>query len=176
MSVFIDFLVCVSVCVLASSAGPSCYHGDESRHRQSAVISYTLPTEFLLYSPLVYICVLSLHLYSHTFCLCKLYTPFSHVTPDQSLAFFLIPPQWAVESSLRCLFQHKATRSNGRCSRWSYNQYDPPMSRLATALLFVPVKDQSLLPSPLGHHRLTSPGLLFFMPSYHFHLGLPSPF
>lgn len=90
------------MCVLASSAGPSCYHGDESRHRQSAVISYTLPTEFLLYSPLVYICVLSLHLYSHTFCLCKLYTPFSHVTPDQSLAFSHSPPSelWSLASGV----------------------------------------------------------------------------
>lgn len=51
----------VSSCVLAGPAGPSCYHGDESRHRLSAVISCMLPTGIFLDSPLVIICVLSFH-------------------------------------------------------------------------------------------------------------------
>lgn len=48
------------------------------------------------------------------------------------------------------------------------------MSHLATPLLFALAKDQSLLPSPLGHHRLTSPGPPPFIPSHHFHLGISS--
>ena len=56
----------VSSCVLASHAGPSCYHGDESRHRLSAVISRMLPTGVFLHSPLVIVCVLSFHRESHT--------------------------------------------------------------------------------------------------------------
>lgn len=47
--------------VLASSAGPSCYHGDESRHRLSAVISCMLPAGIFLDSPLVIICVPAFH-------------------------------------------------------------------------------------------------------------------
>lgn len=49
----------VSSCMLASPAGPSCYHGDESRHRLSALISCMLPTGIFLDSPLVIVCVLS---------------------------------------------------------------------------------------------------------------------
>lgn len=134
MSVCSLISLSVSLCVLASSAGPSRYHGDESRHRQSAIISYTLPTEFLLYSPLVYICVLSLH--SHTFSVSTPISPTPLLTSHQSP--FLLPSQWVVESSLRCLVQQKATRSNGTCSRWRHNQYDPPMSHLATAFFICP--------------------------------------
>lgn len=56
-------LISLSVCscVLASSAGPSCYHGDESRRRLSAVISCMLSMGIFLDSPLVIICVLSVH-------------------------------------------------------------------------------------------------------------------
>ena len=51
----------VSSCVPASLAGLCCYHGDESRHRLSAVISCMLPTGIFLDSPLVIICVSSLY-------------------------------------------------------------------------------------------------------------------
>lgn len=50
------------------------------------------------------------------------------------------------------------------------------MSHLATPLLFALAKDQSLLPSALGHRRLTSPGPLPVPPFHHFQLGLSSLF
>lgn len=49
------------------------------------------------------------------------------------------------------------------------------MGHLATPLLFAPEKDQWLLPSPLGHHRLTSLGPLIFIPPHHLYLGFSPP-
>lgn len=170
MSVCSLISLSVSLCVLASSAGPSRYHGDESRHRQSAIISYTLPTEFLLYSPLVYICVLSLH--SHTF---SVSTPISPTPLLTSHLFSFLPSElWSPASGVwfnRKLLDQMAHVQDGATINMTH-----PRATWPLRFLFAPVKDRSLLPSPL-HHCLSSPGpLFFFIPSYHFHLGLSSPF
>lgn len=73
----------VSSCMLASTAGPSRYHGDGSRHRLSAVISCMLPAGIFLDSSLVIICFLSFIMkpLSPSLSLSSVAWSFSHIPP-----------------------------------------------------------------------------------------------
>ncbi len=151
LSVYSLISLSVSSCVLASPAGPSCYHGDESRHRLSAVISCMLPTGIFLDSPLVIICVLSFHRKSHThsisLSLWALHSPLSDLClsvvsssssldPPLPVSPLSILSSRSVQPQVTNLLLQKATatRSHYRRRGWSYNQYAPPDGPLSHSL------------------------------------------
>lgn len=129
-----------SSCVQASPAGPSCYHGDESRHRLSAVISCMRPTGIFLDSPLVIICVLSFYSL-HPSKLCTLPDLFSSIVSPSRLSSVHFPPAPMLyilpssppETNL-LLKKATATRSHYRHSGCSYNQYVPLLALLNNPL------------------------------------------